>query len=72
MFPVLCQFMLGVTEEQQDMIPPTTKSLRQRRCGHCLLQVRYWPCLHAVMWLLFQDVNTFSQVNTRATVRFLN
>ncbi|KAJ4926280.1 hypothetical protein JOQ06_008460 [Pogonophryne albipinna] len=32
------QFTLGVTEEQQDMIPPTTKSLRQRRCGHCLLQ----------------------------------
>ncbi|XP_039904542.1 palmitoyltransferase ZDHHC12-B isoform X3 [Simochromis diagramma] len=32
------QFMLGVTEEQQDMIPPATKSLRQRRCGHCLLQ----------------------------------
>uniref|UniRef100_A0A3Q0QZQ7 Palmitoyltransferase n=1 Tax=Amphilophus citrinellus TaxID=61819 RepID=A0A3Q0QZQ7_AMPCI len=32
------QFMLGVTEEQQDMIPPTTKSLRQRRCGRCLLQ----------------------------------
>uniref|UniRef100_A0A3Q3MY81 Palmitoyltransferase n=1 Tax=Labrus bergylta TaxID=56723 RepID=A0A3Q3MY81_9LABR len=32
------QFTLGVTEEQQDMIPPSTKSLRQRRCGHCLLQ----------------------------------
>ncbi|XP_060934991.1 palmitoyltransferase ZDHHC12-B [Limanda limanda] len=30
------QFTLG--EEQQDMIPPPTKSLRQRRCGHCLLQ----------------------------------
>ncbi|XP_068190611.1 palmitoyltransferase ZDHHC12-B [Antennarius striatus] len=32
------QFTLGVTEEQQDMILPSTKSLRQRRCGHCLLQ----------------------------------
>ncbi|XP_059905884.1 palmitoyltransferase ZDHHC12-B isoform X1 [Gadus macrocephalus] len=33
------QFTLGTTEEQQDMIPPpTSKSLRQRRCGHCLLQ----------------------------------
>ncbi|XP_046900966.1 palmitoyltransferase ZDHHC12-B isoform X2 [Hypomesus transpacificus] len=31
-------FTLGITEEQDDMIPPTTKSLRQRRCGHCLLQ----------------------------------
>lgn len=42
-----CQFTLGVTEEQQDMIPPTTKSLRQRRCGHCLLQVSCPPCQHA-------------------------
>eukprot|EP00066_Takifugu_rubripes_P002920 XP_003965147.1 PREDICTED: probable palmitoyltransferase ZDHHC12 isoform X2 [Takifugu rubripes] len=32
------QFPLGVTEEQQDMIQPTSKSLRRRRCGHCLLQ----------------------------------
>lgn len=32
------QFTLGLAEEQQDMIPPSTKSLRQRRCGHCLLQ----------------------------------
>ncbi|KAM6902246.1 palmitoyltransferase ZDHHC12-B [Xenentodon cancila] len=32
------QFMLGVTEEQEDMIPPSNKSLRRRRCGHCLLQ----------------------------------
>ncbi|XP_075885520.1 palmitoyltransferase ZDHHC12-B [Nelusetta ayraudi] len=32
------QFTLGVSEEQQDMIPPASKSLRQRRCGHCLLQ----------------------------------
>nr|XP_020474446.1 probable palmitoyltransferase ZDHHC12 [Monopterus albus]XP_020474447.1 probable palmitoyltransferase ZDHHC12 [Monopterus albus] len=32
------QFTLGMTDEQQDMIPPTTKTLRQRRCGHCLLQ----------------------------------
>ncbi|KAG5272069.1 hypothetical protein AALO_G00161320 [Alosa alosa] len=32
------QFTLGVTEEQQDMIPHTPKSLRLRRCGHCLLQ----------------------------------
>ncbi|XP_076867864.1 palmitoyltransferase ZDHHC12-B isoform X2 [Brachyhypopomus gauderio] len=31
------QLILGITEEQQDMIPQT-KSLRQRRCGHCLLQ----------------------------------
>lgn len=37
---VFCQFTVGVAEEQQDMILPTTKSLRQRRCGHCLLQVR--------------------------------
>ncbi|KAL0965148.1 hypothetical protein UPYG_G00277410 [Umbra pygmaea] len=32
------EFTLGITEETQDMIPPTTKPLRQRRCGHCLLQ----------------------------------
>ncbi|XP_013855394.1 palmitoyltransferase ZDHHC12-B isoform X4 [Austrofundulus limnaeus] len=32
------QFSLGVSEEQQDMIGPGSKSLRQRRCGHCLLQ----------------------------------
>ncbi|KAM6985742.1 palmitoyltransferase ZDHHC12-B-like [Aplochiton taeniatus] len=32
------QFAIGLTEEQQDMIPPTTKSVRQRRCGRCLLQ----------------------------------
>ncbi|KAK3509017.1 hypothetical protein QTP70_018528 [Hemibagrus guttatus] len=31
------QFTLGVTEEQQDMIPQS-KPFRQRRCGHCLLQ----------------------------------
>ncbi|KAG9281727.1 putative palmitoyltransferase ZDHHC12 [Astyanax mexicanus] len=31
------QFTLGLTEEQQDMIPQT-KTLRLRRCGHCLLQ----------------------------------
>ncbi|XP_063066448.1 palmitoyltransferase ZDHHC12-B [Engraulis encrasicolus] len=40
---VLCddrdvQFTLGVTEEQQGMIPHTPKSLRLRRCGHCLLE----------------------------------
>lgn len=35
----ILQFALGVTEEQQDMIPHTPKSLRLRRCGHCLLQV---------------------------------
>lgn len=36
------QFTLGVTEDHQDLIqdliPPSTKPLRQRRCGHCLLQ----------------------------------
>uniref|UniRef100_A0A3Q2QCW3 Palmitoyltransferase n=1 Tax=Fundulus heteroclitus TaxID=8078 RepID=A0A3Q2QCW3_FUNHE len=32
------QFTLGVTEEQQDMIPASAKSLRRRRCAHCLLQ----------------------------------
>uniref|UniRef100_A0A087YLM0 Palmitoyltransferase n=1 Tax=Poecilia formosa TaxID=48698 RepID=A0A087YLM0_POEFO len=32
------QFTLGVTEEQQDMIPPSSKSLHQRRCSRCLLQ----------------------------------
>ncbi|KAJ3605266.1 hypothetical protein NHX12_027316 [Muraenolepis orangiensis] len=33
------QFTLGTMEEQQDMIPRAkSKSLRQRRCGHCLLQ----------------------------------
>ncbi|KAF5903133.1 UDP-N-acetylhexosamine pyrophosphorylase-like protein 1, partial [Clarias magur] len=31
------QFALGLTEEQQDMIPQS-KPFRQRRCGHCLLQ----------------------------------
>lgn len=44
---VLFQFTLGVTEEQQDMIPPTNKSLRQRRCGHCLLQV---SCVIMLPW----------------------
>ncbi|XP_028827668.1 palmitoyltransferase ZDHHC12-B isoform X2 [Denticeps clupeoides] len=32
------QFTLGVAEEQQDMIPRSSKPPRQRRCGHCLLQ----------------------------------
>uniref|UniRef100_A0A8L0DPX5 protein S-acyltransferase n=1 Tax=Oncorhynchus mykiss TaxID=8022 RepID=A0A8L0DPX5_ONCMY len=31
-------FVLSDGSDLQDMIPPTTKSLRQRRCGHCLLQ----------------------------------
>ncbi|KAJ8260991.1 hypothetical protein COCON_G00167140 [Conger conger] len=29
---------LGASEEQQDMLCQSTKALRQRRCGHCLLQ----------------------------------
>lgn len=52
--PSLCfarhQFTLGVSEEQQDMIPPATKSLRQRRCGHCLLQVSRSHDSH-IVWL---------------------
>lgn len=36
------QFTLGIAEETQDMIPQTTKSIRLRRCGHCLVQV----CCH--------------------------
>ncbi|XP_028827667.1 palmitoyltransferase ZDHHC12-B isoform X1 [Denticeps clupeoides] len=36
--PVCPQFTLGVAEEQQDMIPRSSKPPRQRRCGHCLLQ----------------------------------
>ncbi|KAK2912040.1 hypothetical protein QQF64_027949 [Cirrhinus molitorella] len=32
------QFTLGIAEETQDMIPQTTKSIRLRRCGHCLVQ----------------------------------
>lgn len=59
---VLCQFTLGVTEEQQDMIPPTSKSLRQRRCGHCLLQVSCPPCQRAAiescdMWNIFTTLS---------------
>ncbi|KAF7217616.1 transcript variant X2 [Nothobranchius furzeri] len=45
------QFTLGVTEEQQDMIPPScTKSQRQRRCVHCLLQVRCPAPEPGVLW----------------------
>ncbi|KAJ8263322.1 hypothetical protein COCON_G00157790 [Conger conger] len=32
------KFTLGVSEEEQEMIPHTSKTLRQRRCGYCLLQ----------------------------------
>uniref|UniRef100_H3C8P8 Palmitoyltransferase n=1 Tax=Tetraodon nigroviridis TaxID=99883 RepID=H3C8P8_TETNG len=32
------QVPLGVTEEQQDMIPPSAASQRRRRCAHCLVQ----------------------------------
>ncbi|XP_018588360.2 palmitoyltransferase ZDHHC12-B isoform X1 [Scleropages formosus] len=32
------KFGLGITEETQDMIPHTSKTFRQRRCGHCLVQ----------------------------------
>uniref|UniRef100_A0A8C1Z0H8 Palmitoyltransferase n=1 Tax=Cyprinus carpio TaxID=7962 RepID=A0A8C1Z0H8_CYPCA len=32
------QFTLGVAEETQDMIPQSTKSIRLRRCGRCLVQ----------------------------------
>ncbi|XP_026103621.1 probable palmitoyltransferase ZDHHC12 isoform X2 [Carassius auratus] len=32
------QFTLGIAEETQDMIPQSTKSIRLRRCGRCLVQ----------------------------------
>jgi len=51
---VLVQFTLGVTEDHQDLIqdliPPSTKPLRQRRCGHCLLQVHTPPCEEPEPW----------------------
>ncbi|XP_035235235.1 probable palmitoyltransferase ZDHHC12 [Anguilla anguilla] len=32
------KFTLGVSEEEQEMIPNTSKAIRLRRCGYCLLQ----------------------------------
>ncbi|KAJ8285752.1 hypothetical protein GJAV_G00030530 [Gymnothorax javanicus] len=32
------KFTLGVDEEAQEMIPRSSKALRHRRCGYCLLQ----------------------------------
>ncbi|XP_061589209.1 palmitoyltransferase ZDHHC12-B [Cololabis saira] len=32
------QFVLGGNDEQENMIPPPVKSLRQRRCRRCLVQ----------------------------------
>ncbi|MGH0132608.1 UNVERIFIED_CONTAM: hypothetical protein FKN15_040759 [Acipenser sinensis] len=32
------KFTLGVSDEEQEMIPQTPKAMRQRRCGYCLLQ----------------------------------
>ncbi|XP_039620282.1 palmitoyltransferase ZDHHC12-B-like isoform X2 [Polypterus senegalus] len=32
------KFTYGLSEEQQEMIPQTSKALKQRRCGYCLLQ----------------------------------